>query len=256
MFGTRTKDDVLSADSGLLSTLRQSYKDEVGNVDVSAAFYAKIGEKPTLCVTDGEHTARVTSDLICEAAQKVALTEERVRAQLEKTGGTAYKLTKLGVELGENCSLPASALNSLRRAAFEELDKKRANVHNYIINRIEPDKIIPYVPAAKRAVRARVTGTRLSEGFKKCEYVFVPLFADPLEIERLVREGYSVGVEIPRNVWARGSNRIAAFKAKGAGDKPRTMPQHRRALHGKRAWLQAARRLWIESCEYRGSAVG
>ncbi len=218
MFGTRTKDDVLSADSGLLSTLRQSYKDEVGNVDVSAAFYAKIGEKPTLCVTDGEHTARVTSDLICEAAQKVALTEERVRAQLEKTGGTAYKLTKLGVELGENCSLPASALNSLRRAAFEELDKKRANVHNYIINRIEPDKIIPYVPAAKRAVRARVTGTRLGEGFKKCECFFVPLFADPLEIERLVREGYSVGVEIPRGMFGREAqigSRLSRLKEQG-----------------------------------------
>ncbi len=203
MFGTRTKDDVVSADSDLLSRLRQGYKDEVGNIEVSARFYAKIGEKPSLCVTDGEHTAEVTSNVVCEAAQKVALTKEKVMAQLGKTGGTAYKLAELNIELGENCSLPASVLNSLRRDAFGELDKKRSVVHNYIINHYKPERITPYKPKNRGAVRARVTGTRLGEEYKKCEYVFVPLFADPFEIERLTREGYRVGVEIPRGMFGR-----------------------------------------------------
>ena len=212
MFGTRTKSDVVSADEGLLSELRQGCREELKNVAVRASFSAKIGEAPSLIVSDGAHKIEVYSDSVCEEARNVALTEERVRAQLEKTGGTAYYLEDLKIELGENCAFPASALNNLRRSAFAGLDEKRAVVHDYRINRPEQERIIPYAPQAKGAVRARVTGTKLSPEFKKCELVFVPLFSDPLEIERLTKEGYHIGAEIPRGMFGREAQIEAQLK--------------------------------------------
>ena len=46
MFGTRTKSDVVSADEKLFSAIRSSYKDEIGNVEITFDFTAKLGENP------------------------------------------------------------------------------------------------------------------------------------------------------------------------------------------------------------------
>ena len=68
MFGTRTKDDVLSADKNLLSKIRQSIKDEVQNVEVSGKFTAHIGRLPSFEVSDGVHTVFARGDNACEIA--------------------------------------------------------------------------------------------------------------------------------------------------------------------------------------------
>lgn len=202
MFGTRRKDDVLAADPKLLQAIRQSYKDEVQDVPVSGSLSLKLNEPPVLTVSDGNHTVTVTTDVNCEAAQKVPLTVEKCKAQLTKTGGTAYCLDSLDIQMDDGLSLPLSALNNLRRSALEGLDRDRAVVHNYSINDITPEPVIPY-RSEKQTVRARVTGTKLSPAFRDCELVFVPLFADTREIGRLLAEGYPVGVEVPRGMFGR-----------------------------------------------------
>jgi putative protease len=209
MFGTRRKDDVVSADNKLLSGIRQTYKDEVQNIEISGKFSASLGKNPELTLTDGKNTVTVTSDAVCEAALKVPLSEEKCRAQLCKTGGTAYKINDLIICLDNNISLPLSALNNMRRDALGCLDKKRAVVHNYKINAADLSQ--RFKPFGKRsnAVRARVAGTKLSPEFKCCELVFAPLFSDIRELARLKSEGYRVGVEIPRGMFGR-ENQIEA----------------------------------------------
>ena len=202
MFGTRRKDDVLAADPKLLGAIRQSYKDEVQNIPVSGKLTLRLGMLPVLEVSDGEHMARASADLICETAQKTALTEEKCRAQLNKTGGTAYYWSDLEIGLDDNISLPISALNNLRRSALEQLDSARAVVHNYDIRDVAIDPVTPF-KTDDQTVRARVTGTKLSVAFRDCELVFVPLFADTREIERLLGEGFNIGVEIPRGMFGR-----------------------------------------------------
>lgn len=202
MFGTRRKDDVLAADSALLSDIRQSYKDEVQNVSVSGSFKVELDRKPVLTLSDGIHTVKAVADVCCEAARNVPLTREKCEAQLKKTGGTAYNIKQLEIDLDPGISLPVSALNNLRRSALEQLDAKRAVVHNYEINDVEIKAVDPYRPGRK-TVRARVTGTKLSPAFRECEIVFVPLFADTREIARLLAEGYPIGAEIPRGMFGR-----------------------------------------------------
>lgn len=221
MFGTRTKSDVVSADEKLFSSIRQTYKDEIQNVLISGKFTARLGENPVLEITDGVHTVTQKSDLLCEKAIKTPIDSEKCKSQLTKTGGTAYKFEKLEIEIDSEISLPLSALNSLRREVLTSLDKMRSKVNNYTINNVEIfENIQPFV-GKKRAVRARTAGTKIGNGFKECELVFVPLFSDIKEIERLKNEGYKIGVEIPRGMFGREKqieNALINVKAIGIND--------------------------------------
>ena len=212
MFGTRTKSDVVSADEKLFSSIRQTYKDEIQNVAVSGKFSARLGENPVLEVSDGEHTVTKKSELLCEKAIKTPLDIDKCKSQLSKTGGTAYKFENLEIEIDDNISIPLSALNSLRREVLTSLDKMRSKVHNYTINNVEIFENIQPFEGKKRAVRARTAGTKIGNGFKQCELVFVPLFSDIREIERLKNEGFKIGVEIPRGMFGREKQIETALK--------------------------------------------
>lgn len=222
MFGTRTKSDVVSADDKLLSAIRQSYKDEIRNIKLCGSFTAELGKNPVLRLTDGENTIEKSVDVLCEKALKVPLDESRCITQLCKTGGTAYEIESLDCKIDSGISLPMSALNALRREVLSELDSRRAIVHNYRINEEHSfSEIIPYAPKEQSSVRARVTNTRISSAFKDCQLVFVPLFADLKEIERLIGDGFNVGVEVPRGMFGREEqikNQLARVKKIGVSD--------------------------------------
>lgn len=205
MFGTRTKDDVVSADEKLFSLIRQSYKDEVRNVKISGEFTAKAGEKPVLKISDGKNCIVKTADIVCEKALKIPLDCEKCRNQISKTGGTAYFFESLEIDIDSDVSVPLSSLNAVRRDALSALDEMRSVVHNYYINDTEIRMPKHKDIADKKNTRARVTGTRLGAGFKECELVFVPLFSDLNEIKRLQQEGFRLGVEVPRGMFGRES---------------------------------------------------
>ncbi len=249
MFGTRTRDDVVSADEKLLAQIRQGYKDEYSHVPLSGSFSAKIGERAALTLTDGAHTVAVFSECKAEPAQKVALTAEKCRFQLGKTGGTAYLLDAVSINIEEALSLPLAALNTMA-----------------------PE---PYRPSA-RTTRVRIPKTKIGKGFRACEIVFVPLFSDTREWERLQQEGYPLGVEIPRGMFgreeqierqlrrageagvthARGADRAAASPRRGSRRHPRAVSEYRRGLCRQAAGLCAARRLWAEPVQHLRSALG
>ena len=202
MFGTRTKDDVVSADEKLFSLIRQGYKDELQNVAVSGKFTAKIGEKPVLEITDGKNTVVKTLDVLCEKALKMELDSDKCKNQLSKTGGTAYYFESLETDIEKGLSLPLSSLNALRRKVVAELDRVRASVNNYAINDVDIDLSVSY-NGRNTEQRARVTGTKIGTAFKEYNLVFVPLFADINEIKRLISEGYKISVEVPRGMFGR-----------------------------------------------------
>ena len=203
MFGTRTKDDVVSADEKLLSKIRAKYKNEAQNIAVTAEFTARLGERPVLKMTEGIHTAESTADVICEQAKNVALSAEKCFTQLKKTGSTAYSVNDIKLTLNDNISLPISALNAMRRECTDELDRLRKNVHNYQINDVDISGDFAPYNQSESLTRASVRGTKISPAFKDCELVFVPLFSDIRETQRLKNEGYNVAVEVPRGMFDR-----------------------------------------------------
>lgn len=221
MFGTRTKDDVTAAGEKLFASVRNSYKDEIKNVAVRGKFTAKLFEKPILEVTDGEHTITKLLDIACEKAEKIPLSIEKCKSQLTKTGGTAYDFESIEINIDDNISIAMSALNLLRRQALADLDKARATVHNYKINDVDIVFQKHLGAGENKNVRARTLGTKISPAFKACELVFIPLFSDINEVKRLIDEGYSVGVEIPRGMFGRESqieNQLCKVKNIGIED--------------------------------------
>ena len=212
MFGTRTKDDVVSADEKLLSKIRAKYKNEAQNIAVTAEFTAHLGERPVLKMTEGIHTAESAADVICEQAKNVALSAEKCFTQLKKTGSTAYSVGDIKLTLDDNISLPVSALNAMRRECTDELDRLRKTVHNYKINDVDINGDFAPYNKSENFTRASVRGTKISPAFKDCELVFVPLFSDIRETQRLKNEGYNVAVEVPRGMFDREKQIEAQFQ--------------------------------------------
>ena len=63
MFGTRTRDDVVSADEKLLAQIRAGYKNEIQNVPLAGTFTVNCGERAELTVSDGINTVRISSEM-------------------------------------------------------------------------------------------------------------------------------------------------------------------------------------------------
>jgi putative protease len=128
MFGHRRKDDVTAATPGLLRELEHTYQKERGRVSLDLRFTAAAGAPVELELSDREgHTALVEGE-IPQAAQRAAATEESVRRQLLRLGGTPFSPGECAVSLEDGLYLPAAALNALRRSACEEMERLRGAV--------------------------------------------------------------------------------------------------------------------------------
>ena len=89
----------------------------------------------TLIVRDDEgHVARVDSEMPLAAAQKQPLSDQRLRDQLGRLGGTAFRLGQLKNQLQGEIMLPMSELNRMRREAVTELDRLRALPKRWTLN--------------------------------------------------------------------------------------------------------------------------
>ncbi len=119
MFGYRTKDDVVAADS-VLKDLAKLYEKETFHRDVNMKFIMKEGERAKLIAYSGSRHSEVKG-AVPEKAIKVSLDEEHIRKSLEKTGGTVYVLKDLVCEIDQGLMLPASELNRMRREALDAL---------------------------------------------------------------------------------------------------------------------------------------
>jgi len=93
------------------------------------------GKLLTLIARDEEgHVAKVESTMPLAKAEKLPLTEEKLRDQLGRLGGTPFKLGELKNFLSGEVLLPVSELNRLRREFVTELEKLRAQPKRWILN--------------------------------------------------------------------------------------------------------------------------
>ena len=107
-----------------MESARRSMEGEhvLHDVDIRARFVP--GRSAELTACDGVREATAVGDVV-SVAQKQPASEERVRAQLEKTGGTTWRIRDLKLELDPAAFVPASMANALRREALDALTQKR-----------------------------------------------------------------------------------------------------------------------------------
>ena len=144
MFGTRPEN--APEPKELFARARATYeKDDRRTVPVRFRCSIPAGESCTLTASDQDgHTVTVAGP-VPEAARTRPLTAGEVADRLGKTGGTAFRCESAEVTVGENLSLPASAVNALRRDALAALAAARTAVPP---RREEPVPPLPEIDCA------------------------------------------------------------------------------------------------------------
>jgi putative protease len=109
--------------------LRQSFAGDAPRCQrpVEMEVHGRAGTPLTVIVRDElGHVVKVESAMLLAKAEKLPLTEEKLRDQLGRLGGTPLALGALKNHLSGAVLLPVSELNRLRRQAVEELEQLRA----------------------------------------------------------------------------------------------------------------------------------
>ena len=124
MFGTRPEN--APDPKELFAQAKAAYeKGDQRTVPVRFACTVRAGAPCALTAkTEDGHTVTVTGPTP-EAARSRAVTAEELCQRLRKTGGTAYRCEAVTAEVDEGLSLPASAVNALRRDALAVLTDAR-----------------------------------------------------------------------------------------------------------------------------------
>lgn len=107
-----------------MQAARESFNGEKRTLAIGAKVNLQVDSASTMEVWDEGHSVQVTGPVI-EAATGRPADIDRIRSQICKTGGTAYRIENLTVNLDENAFCPASLLNGLRRDALEALENQR-----------------------------------------------------------------------------------------------------------------------------------
>ena len=124
MFGTRPED--APDPKELFAQAKAAYeKGDQRTVPVRFACTVRAGAPCTLTAETEDGRAVTVTGPVPEAARSRAVTAEELCQRLRKTGGTAYRCKAVTAEVDEGLSLPASAVNALRRDALAALTDAR-----------------------------------------------------------------------------------------------------------------------------------
>ena len=124
MFGTRPEN--APDPKELFAQAKAAYeKGDQRTVPVRCACTVRAGAPCTLTAETEDGRAVTVTGPVPEAARSRAVTAEELCQRLRKTGGTAYRCKAVTAEVDEGLSLPASAVNALRRDALAALTDAR-----------------------------------------------------------------------------------------------------------------------------------
>lgn len=112
-----------------LQQLQKTYEKNQRKVIIQATFTMKKGEYAQLCVFDDQHTIVKSAKTVVEKARKMALDEERIATQLQKTNDTPFAFSNIRYDLDEDAIFPIKELNQIRRDALHELYEARQQLH-------------------------------------------------------------------------------------------------------------------------------
>ena len=158
--------------------VRKTYENGAENRPVPVAFSCRIaaGEEASLTAALPDGRSVTVRGAVPETARSRALTEDELRARLQKTGGTAFTCQEIEISLADGLMLSAGSINALRRDALAQL---RALLVQPPARRVFPT---PALPAAEDytgvpGLTASVTyAWQLTQELAKgVEYLYLPL---------------------------------------------------------------------------------
>jgi putative protease len=134
-------------DPELTRRLRRTFEGPPGRkVDLDLSVTAQAGAPLRLeGRTSTGLAAEVAASAPLEAAEHHPATDEWLRAQLDRLGGTTYRLREVTAAIAGGPLVPSSLLNSLRRALVERLDETAAGGRS---RALASDPVLPSLRAA------------------------------------------------------------------------------------------------------------
>lgn len=202
MFGTRQERS--REQEKFFNTIRKQYVDaEIRRVPVD--FYVVIQEgKPIQAAAadkDGNR-AVVTGNLPARAEHK-GVTEQQIRDQMYKTGGTPYYAENVFCQIDPGLHVTASEINELRRKLISELTAKRAQRPERRVQKFPAVPTDRFIRKDPRMIFQVLTADQLTEELAELRpaYLYVPLevlYKDPHCADRFVERGASVAAVLPR----------------------------------------------------------
>ncbi|MBQ7115914.1 MAG: U32 family peptidase [Clostridia bacterium] len=206
MFGYRVKEDVTSA-TNVLKELESSYKNEIRPNKASARLILKKDVPATLLFSSRGASVEVKGE-IPQIPRTAPLSEEIALRNLSKLGDTSFYLDSIGFENKDELTLPASAINALRRDGAELLEEKLAK-KEYKTNDITPE--IPYTKpdSSKPKTRIRLESfSQYSEAFEKADLVILPLEETFKNLEEIELLPVKIAVELPQLIYPNDEKEI------------------------------------------------
>jgi len=189
MFGRRTADAKAESDS-TFGEIHLLYRNERQRVPLDITLELADGAAQ-MTLTDGKNTVSATS--VAEAALKLPLDSDRAQTMCAKLGGTPYYLDKFTFKNEHNLTMPASAVNALRRDCCERLaDLRKGEPIPFKMPRL-----IEQSPRSqgKPPLYVRLSGDGfLPKNINLADRVYLPLGSNLPQLD-------NVGVEIPRALF-------------------------------------------------------
>jgi putative protease len=133
-----------TSDPALDRALRQSFAGPTPHFQRPIDLEAQGRAGAPLTVIGRDEAGRVVevkSELTLAVAQNQPLTEQRLREQLGRLGGTAFRLGRLRNKLEGGVILPMSELNRLRRELVSQLEKLRARPRRWSLREARPKRV-------------------------------------------------------------------------------------------------------------------
>ena len=215
MFGVREKEDVTAA-GPVLASLRALYAKDPPGRPVALACVIRANQPSVLTAEAGGVSVTVEGEVPAQAQTK-ALTEDSLRAQLSKCGGTPFSAAAIQITIDPGLFLPAGAVNALRRAALTQLE---AALQPKAVS-VAPAPSFRFArhAAGPPALHLRVrTEAQLPADLSDVRRVILPLSAAPETVARLAAQGIETAAEIPAGVFsnaARFAERLRLLREAG-----------------------------------------
>ena len=201
MFGIRSKENVTSATNKFFNSVHTMYKDEKQNVPLDVTLDIHSGKESVMRVSDDNGNTSCAVGDIPEKAIKIALTAEKCRSYVQKTGGTPFFVRNFECNLDDGLSMTALSLNSMRRSCLDDILNQRKIRKPVEFSEIEFPQTNTRMKKRPKNFRARFTSCNVPDEFLDSELIYVPINCRDEEYNSLLDRGFAVAVEIPRGMF-------------------------------------------------------
>lgn len=193
MFGTRQKEDVISA-KDVLKDLAHLYDNENPLIPVDMHLICKRDEPIALTISTDDKGATVSS-VVPEIAINKPMTTELLSTRISKLGGTQYYAREISIDLDDGLIVPASKINELRRIAIDKLNETSiASVKGLPLSVVAPME----KNNAKPYFTARFLDTSTIPDEHPFKRIFIPINSADEDFIK-----HNAGVEIPRGLFGK-----------------------------------------------------